>query len=112
MDVGDMTMGTVRTGLGIRAAKRYDLGGMVAETEVRVRWDHDFLDRAADSRVALAGAPFQVSGTEAGRDAAVLGTGFVAYLENSLEGFAGYDVELREGSSAHRVSAGLRYRLP
>ncbi|MGF7206548.1 autotransporter-associated beta strand protein [Skermanella aerolata] len=110
--VGDMTMDTVRTGLGIRAAKRYDLGGMVAEPEVRVRWDHDFLDRAADSRVTLAGAPFQVSGTEAGRDAAVLGTGFVAYLENSLEGFAGYDVELRDGSSAHRVSAGLRYRLP
>ncbi|WP_192499282.1 autotransporter domain-containing protein [Skermanella pratensis] len=109
--VADMTMDTVRTGLGVRAAKRYELGGLVAEPEVRVRWDHDFLDRAADSRVSLAGAPFQVSGTEAGRDAAVLGMGFVAYLENSLEGFAGYDVELRDGSSAHRVSAGLRYRL-
>ncbi|EWY37595.1 hypothetical protein N825_17390 [Skermanella stibiiresistens SB22] len=110
--VGAMDLDTLRTGLGIRASKRFDLDCMVVEPEFGVRWDHDFLDRAADGRAALAGVPFTVAGAKAGRDAAVLSTRVVAHLENRLDAFAGYEVELRDAATAQTVSAGLRYRLP
>ncbi len=106
--VADETLETVRTSLGLRVARAYDLGDAIVEPEIRLRWDHDFLDQAADSRASLGGTAFQVAGTRSGRDAAVLGLGLTAQIDDRLQAHAGYDANLRRGAHSHAIAAGLR----
>lgn len=110
--LGDESLQALRSGLGVRAATLVNVGEMALEPEVRLRWDHDFLDRAADSQGSLAGRAFTVSSAEVGRDALVLGAGLTARLGAQLDGFVSYDAALRDGGQSHTATAGLRYRFP
>lgn len=106
------SMQIFRAGLGVRAATTVKLGDLALEPELRLRWEHDFLDVAADSRASLAGRGFTVSSAAVGRDAAVLGAGLTAQLGAQFDGFISYEAELRDGARSHAATAGLVYRFP
>lgn len=102
---------SLRSGVGLRAAWGYRQGALQVEPEVRLRWEHEFQDRAGFANASLLDAPMTLHSAQTGRDAAILGTGLVARLDERLDGFAGYDLERRRGASLQMVTAGVRYRL-
>lgn len=108
VDEADLT--TLRSSLGARVSWSLKAGETLLEPELRARWDHDFLDVAADSGASLSGAAFTVAGTHPGRDAAVLGAGVAADLGDRFQAFGSYDAELRRDAVGHTLTAGLRYR--
>ncbi|QCO16617.1 autotransporter domain-containing protein (plasmid) [Azospirillum brasilense] len=110
LSVDDTDLSTLRTSLGLRTSWRLKAGEVALEPELRARWDHDFLDVAARSGARLLGASYTVSGTQPGRDAAVLGAGLTADLGNRFQAYGSYDADLRRDATGHALSAGLSYR--
>ena len=100
----------VRGGLGGRVTRTVVLGdGLRAEPELRARWEHDVLDRSNLTGQSLNGSGFSQTAARPGRDAAVLGTGIAAVLDNNLRLYASYDAEVRANQTGHTLTAGLRY---
>ncbi|WP_188261945.1 autotransporter outer membrane beta-barrel domain-containing protein [Azospirillum tabaci] len=110
LSVDDTDLSTLRTSLGLRTSWRLKAGETALEPELRARWDHDFLDVTARSGARLLGASYTVSGTQPGRDAAVLGAGLTADLGDRFQAYGSYDAELRRDATGHTLSGGLRYR--
>ncbi len=112
LTIDDLDSTAVRGNLGLRAAWRFrGLNDMILEPELSLRWDHDFRDVTVSGRAWLDGASFDLTGEKPGRDAAILGAGITAQLDDRLEAYAQVDLEQRRDSDRQSLSGGVRWRF-
>lgn len=104
------TRHALRAGLGAKASRTFALdNGLKLEPELRARWEHDALDQSYQTSQSINGSAFTVNAAKPGRDAAVLGTGIAAVLDDHLKLYAHYDAELRAHQTDHVITGGVRY---
>lgn len=109
LSVHDKRHQQVRTGLGARLTRTFELqDGLKAEPDVSLRWEHDVFDQSYATTQDLNGASFKVNSAKPGRDAAVIGTGISAILDNNLRLFAHYDADVRANQTSHTLTGGAR----
>ncbi|MBV9113854.1 MAG: autotransporter outer membrane beta-barrel domain-containing protein, partial [Hyphomicrobiales bacterium] len=104
-----------QTTLGVRLTSRIAMGSYgTFIPEVRLGWNHEFLDASQQITAALAGVPgstFSATGIVFGRDAALIGAGFSLELSPDAKVFVDYDGRLASRLQEHSVSGGLRVRF-
>ncbi|MBV9052440.1 MAG: autotransporter domain-containing protein, partial [Hyphomicrobiales bacterium] len=82
--------------------------------EVRLGWNHEFLDASqtiTGSLIGVPGASFTTTGIVFGRDAALVGAGFAMELSPEAKVFVDYDGRLGSRLQEHSISGGLRVRF-
>jgi len=82
--------------------------------EVRLGWNHEFLDASQKITAALvgvAGSGFSATGIAFGRDAALIGAGFSMELSPDAKVFVDYDGRLASRLQEHSISGGLKVRF-
>ena len=104
-----------QTTLGVRLTSRIAIGSYgTLIPEVRLGWNHEFLDAAqviSASLVGVAGSAFSSTGIAFGRDAALIGAGFSMELAPDAKVFVDYDGKLGQRVQEHSVSGGLKVRF-
>ena len=104
-----------QTTLGVRLTSRIAIGSYgTLIPEVRLGWNHEFLDAAqviSASLVGVAGSAFSSTGIAFGRDAALIGAGFSMELAPDAKVFVDYDGKLGQRLQEHSVSGGLKVRF-
>ena len=83
-------------------------------SELRLGWNHEFLDASQSLTAALVGVPgstFSVTGIAFGRDTALIGGGFSMELSPDAKVFVDYDGKLSQRLQEHSISGGLRVRF-
>ena len=104
-----------QTTLGVRLTSRIQMGNMgTLIPELRLGWNHEFLDASQSLTAALVGVPgstFSVTGIAFGRDTALIGGGFSMELSPDAKVFVDYDGKLSQRFQEHSISGGLRVRF-
>ena len=104
-----------QTTLGVRLTSRIALGNYgVLTPELRLGWNHEFLDAAQSlsaSLTGVAGSAFSATGIAFGRDAALVGAGLSLDLSPDAKVFVDYDGKLGSRLQEHSVSGGLKVRF-
>ena len=104
-----------QTTLGLRLTSRIALAGYgTLIPEVRLGWNHEFLDASqtiTGSLIGVPGASFTTTGIVFGRDAALVGAGFAMELSPEAKVFVDYDGRLGSRLQEHSISGGLRVRF-
>lgn len=98
--------------LGFHVTRFFKLEKSVLITELRARWDHDYL---ADSeslrcRLTAAGPSFDISGRDRAKNSVLLGAGLKAAFSKKITGSLDYDCMLRnsDGYTSHMFNVGLK----
>lgn len=108
----DQSQESLRTHLGAKIAYTATANGIKITPQVRVSWQHEFLDNplAISSQFASGNSQlFSVSGPEIGRDCAVVSAGVSVQFTPTLSAYAFYDGQLgRSNYSSNNVSVGLK----
>jgi outer membrane autotransporter protein len=111
------------TSLGARATTSLRIGNTLLKPEVRVAWQHEWLDDSTNVQSAFASAPgsvFTVTGAGFGRDSFIGGAGISTTLAGfgvtdprfaPTQLFVDYDVKTTGGYLANVVSGGLRVKF-
>jgi len=106
---------SLTTTLGLRASTSIDLGDHgTLVPEVRVGWQHEFLDASQTLTAQLAGSaasPFTVVGTSFGRDSAVVGVGVSHEFAPGASFFVDYDGQFTGGFNQNSGSVGIKVRF-
>jgi len=104
---------SLRTNLGARIAYTATMGGMKVTPQVRVSWQHEFLDstQSMRSQFAFGNSPmFTVDGPNMGRDSALISAGVNLQVTSTLNIYAYYDGQVgRSNYVSNNVSLGLKY---
>jgi outer membrane autotransporter protein len=104
-----------QTTLGVRLTSRIAMGSYgTLIPEVRLGWNHEFLDAAqtlSASLFGVAGSAFSATGIVFGRDAALIGAGFSMELSPDAKVFVDYDGRVGSRLQEHSFSGGLRVRF-
>ncbi|MBV9977267.1 MAG: autotransporter outer membrane beta-barrel domain-containing protein, partial [Hyphomicrobiales bacterium] len=104
-----------QTTLGVRLTSRIAVGNYgTIIPEVRLGWNHEFLDASQKITAALvgvAGSGFSATGIAFGRDAALIGAGFSMELSPDAKVFVDYDGRLASRLQEHSISGGLKVRF-
>jgi len=104
---------SLRTNLGGRIAYTATMGGMKVTPQVRVSWQHEFLDSTQSMRSQFAfgnGPEFSVDGPAMGRDSALVSAGVNLQISSAFSIYAYYDGQLgRSNYISNNVSLGLKY---
>jgi outer membrane protein OmpA-like peptidoglycan-associated protein len=103
---------SLQTSLGIRASTRFQVGNGWLMPELRVAWQHEFLDQAQQITNAFAinpGSTFNIRGAVLSRESGVIGAGLTYTVSPSAKLFVDYDYKANSDFTAHMVSAGLRW---
>lgn len=104
---------SLRSTLGLRAARSFDLRNSRATVEGRLAWGHEFRDPAWFS-ARLAGDPsgnaFRVAALDRSPNSLLLGLGLSAEATRDLRLFVELASEFNGGEQLHALSFGLRYR--
>lgn len=104
---------SLRLSAGARARGDFRLDdNTVIRPEVRARYVYEALDPVTTTTATLTGIPglpFTVDSVNAGRNAAVLGTGVTLARGQSLALFVDYNAELRDRETVQAVVGGLRF---
>jgi outer membrane autotransporter protein len=104
-----------QTTLGVRLTSRIEMGTYGTLTpELRLGWNHEFLDASQTLGASLVGAPgstFTATGINFGRDAALIGAGFSMELSPDAKVFLDYDGKLGQRFQEHAISGGLKVRF-
>ncbi len=82
--------------------------------EVRLGWNHEFLDASqtiSASLIGVAGSSFSATGIAFGRDTALIGAGLSLELAPDAKVFVDYDGRLGSRLQEHSISGGLRVRF-
>ncbi len=103
------------TTLGVRVTSRMSVGayGFVVP-ELRIGWNHEFLDASQTISGSLLGVPgssFSTTGINFGRDSALIGAGLSADINANAKVFVDYDGKLSARLQEHSVSGGMRMRF-
>jgi outer membrane autotransporter protein len=111
MHVEDNDSMSLLSRLGARVAWEIPTGKIFLRPELRLAWQHEFLDTSAaiDSRFASgAGSVFRVNGSEVGRDSLSVGAGFSIQCSKDVLIYAYYNGEyLQNNFQAHTVNGGF-----
>ena len=103
---------SLRTELGARIAYTAVLGGMTITPQVRIAWQHEFLDstQSMDSRfIGGSGPTFTVDGPHMDRDRAVMSAGISAQITPTVCVYGFYDGHIGGSDySSNQVSAGVK----
>ncbi|MBV9974829.1 MAG: autotransporter outer membrane beta-barrel domain-containing protein [Hyphomicrobiales bacterium] len=109
------SLSSFQTTLGVRLTSRIAMGNYGTLTpEVRLGWNHEFLDASQKITATLVGIPgsgFSATGILFGRDAALIGAGFSVELSPDAKVFVDYDGRLASRVQEHSVSGGLKVRF-
>jgi outer membrane autotransporter protein len=104
-----------QTTLGVRLTSRIEIGSYgTLIPEVRLGWNHEFLDAAQTISASLVGVPgstFSATGIAFGRDTALVGAGLSLELAPDAKVFVDYDGKLGSRLQEHSISGGLRVRF-
>jgi outer membrane autotransporter protein len=104
-----------QTTLGMRFTSRIALAGYgTLIPEIRLGWNHEFLDASQSLSAALIGVPgsnFSATGIALGRNTALIGAGFSMELSPDAKVFVDYDGKLGSRLQEHSISGGLRLRF-
>jgi outer membrane autotransporter protein len=103
-----------QTTLGVRLTSRIATANGTLIPELRLGWNHEFLDasqKITASLVGVAGSGFSATGIAFGRNAALVGAGFSMELSPDAKVFVDYDGRLGQRLQEHSVSGGLRVRF-
>ncbi len=111
LDIQSNDSESLRTRLGARFAYQYQAGRVGIRPELRVGWQHEYLDqtRPTDSRFASgAGDIFRVEGPEVGRDSLIVNASVTFLCGERFSTYLSYDGELgRNRYESHTVSGGV-----
>ncbi|MGF7161702.1 uncharacterized protein with beta-barrel porin domain [Rhodoligotrophos appendicifer] len=102
------------TQLGARVATQMDMGGATVAPELRVAWQHEWLDRYQTVDASFAAAPgsgFSVIGTKESRDFAVVGAGATFGLTEFLDFMVDYDGRFSSDHEDHSVVGRVTYKF-
>jgi outer membrane autotransporter protein len=109
----DQHQDSLRSNLGARIAYTAIVGGMTITPQVRLSWQHEFLDstQSIDSQFASGSSPmFTVDGPGMDRDRALISAGVSVQITPCLCIYGFYDGQLGSSNySSNTVSAGLKF---
>lgn len=109
LSVEDATHHALSTGLGFKVSQTFTTdSGVQLEPDVSLRWEHDLRDTGFVTNQTLNGVTTGVKAANPGRDAAVIGLGLAAVLDDDLKLYAHYDTEVRSRQTDHTLTAGAR----
>jgi outer membrane autotransporter protein len=104
-----------QTTFGVRLTSRIGIANYgTLIPELRLGWNHEFLDASQKITAALVGVPgstFTSTGILFGRDAVLIGAGLSLELSPDAKVFVDYDGRLGSRLQEHSVSGGLRVRF-
>ncbi|MBW0004724.1 MAG: autotransporter domain-containing protein [Hyphomicrobiales bacterium] len=103
------------TTLGVRVTSKMSVGAYgFVEPELRIGWNHEFLDSSQTIGGSLLGVPgssFSATGIDFGRDSALVGAGLSADINQNAKVFMDYDGKINAKLQEHSVSGGMRVRF-
>lgn len=109
----DQSQESLRSNLGAKISYTAMMGGMKVTPQVRVSWQHEFLDstQSINSQFIPGNGPiFTVNGPEIGEDSALVSAGLSVQVSPALSVYAYYDGQLgRANYSSNNVTVGLKY---
>lgn len=112
LNVASQNTTSIRTVLGADLSAKLPLGQQrTLDTSLRLGWAHEYASTVRPMTASFAGAPaipFTVYGAQPLRDAAVIGFGLGAKIDERISIFARYDGEITGRDDAHAFSAGVR----
>ncbi len=114
LNVQAMDEDSFTTTLGARAALTWKVGATLFHPEIRVGWQHEWLDTAGTITAAFAQSPgsvFTATGTGFGRDSFVGGAGMTTSITSSTQLFLDYDAKANSGYTAQVISGGMRVQF-
>jgi fibronectin-binding autotransporter adhesin len=116
LTVSTVDNNSLQSSLGLRASTTLSVGDgtSVLVPEVRVAWQHEFLDTSQTVNAAFAIAPtgtFTQTGAKFSRDIGVFGAGVMHQMSASTKLFLDYDAKVQGNYTAHAISAGLRLKF-
>ena len=98
--------------LGFHVTRSFELEKSVLVTELRARWDHDYLadSESLGCRLTAAGPSFDISGRDTAKDSVLLGASLKAAFSKNITGYFDYDCMLqgRDGYTSHMFNVGLK----
>ena len=108
----DQNQDSLRTDLGVTIAYTTLLNGIQITPQLRVSWQHEFLDstQSMDSRFASGNGPlFTVDGPHLDRNRALVGAGVNVQITPSVAVYGYYDGQLGSSNyTSSNVSAGIK----
>jgi uncharacterized protein with beta-barrel porin domain len=102
---------SLRSMVGGRVSRVYDIGDRKFVPELRVEWRHEYLDRRHTFQAAFQGAPdttFFVSCEPSARDTFALGTSMTVPLSGRLTGFVDAEGAFSDDARSGTLSLGAR----
>ena len=109
---GDSRQNFLEIPLNLKLAAKFEAGGgATVSPELRLGGVIMANDPKSELRMGFVGSSDSavISGISPGKSRFVAGTGVKAQINDSLDIFAGYDLEARSGYKGHSVSAGLGF---
>jgi outer membrane autotransporter protein len=104
-----------QTTLGVRLTSRIAMGNYgTLIPELRVGWNHEFLDTSQTIVTTLIGVPGSLTSTTGinfGRDAALIGAGVSMELSPDAKVFVDYDGKLGSRLQEHSISGGVKVKF-
>jgi len=108
----DQTQESLRTNVGAKIVYTTTLGGMKVTPQVRVSWQHEFMDstQSIGSQFATgSSSEFTVTGPQVGRDSALVSAGVSVQVTPTVSVYTYYDGQLgRSNYSSNNVSGGVK----
>jgi len=101
---------SLRGELGAKVAYNMVLNGIVLTPQVRLAWQHEFMDSTQSMESGFGGvSTFLVNGPQMDRDRIVLGAGLTAQLSPTFSIYAFYDGQVGDSNyQADQVSVGMK----
>ncbi len=103
LSVDEQSNTSIRSGLGVKAAKSFSDGNTRLIPEARATWFHEFRANAPDqtARFSAGGSFFTTTGAKPAQDSAVLGVGLTIATADQVSVSANYDAELKDRYVGH-----------
>ncbi len=108
LHVSELEMDSLRSSMGVRLTAPFGKRTRFIP-ELRVAWEHEFLDREGDYRGQfIGGGPvFNSYGVKTGVDSVVAGAGLTVAFSERVQVFVNYEARLNDRSTAQTVSGGF-----
>ena len=112
LQFGSQSQDSLRTNLGGKISYATQLKGITITPEVRVSWQHEYLDSTQSIGSRFANAPetgFTAYGPTTGRDSALVSAGISLQLSRAISVYSYYDGQVgRQNFSSNNVSGGVK----
>ena len=113
--IDDNESHSLKSSIGARASCDLQAGKVMFRPEMRLSWEHEYLDReyTIDAQFASgAGSVFAVNSSRVGRDGMGFGAGVTVQWTSRVFTYLFYDTQfLRENYSAYFINGGVSIRF-